>query len=90
MEACKYAPSTLPRRCYNDPDDGALTETQQLRLQIELKRLELEFQEKQNAAELQRAQIQAENRRQDERSEMVKHLIAFVTGTAGVGRPSAT
>ncbi len=54
---------------------------------ISAERLELEFQEKQNAAELQRAQVEAKNCRQDDRNKMVKHLITFVTESAGVDQP---
>ena len=87
FSARTYVPTPHLRRCYSSADDGSLSAAQQLNLQIELKRLELEFQEKQNAAELHRAQVEAENRRQNDRNEMVKHLIVFVTGSAGMDRP---
>ena len=51
-----------------------------LELRIQLKKLEIECEERKREAEIRRAQVESDKRRQDERLEVLRQLIAFAVG----------
>ena len=51
-----------------------------LELRIQLKKLEIESEERKREAEIRRAQVESDKRRQDERLEVLRQLIAFAVG----------